>query len=689
VYSSLLSLSPLTPFLLPAMAEPSAQRVTYAIGLDIGTTSVKASLIERRMASGSAESNGSGNSSSSSSKLLASQSQEHHAYSRGTGLRTDTIAQQHVPSILQAIDAAMQRLRSTAPADTFTRASHIGLSCQMHGVVLWRNEAKNDVVAMWDAPKHDDDAAAAASSSSAEEAPSSSAKPLVSPLVTWEDRRCMPTFLATLNAAAIRPADPAEPQLSGQVLSSGFGMASLAFFARDHKQAAVGSSGDASSHLFDLSHYTHAGTIGDFVAWLLSRNHLHVMDHTNAAAFGMYDMTSAQWQTERVVAAGIPLNLLPRLVPPAAPVGALCGRLAARWGLADDDASSSSSSSARSTMIQVHACVGDHPASVYATDVREEELTISIGTSSQLSRVARTERTAMTTPPPADLASSAAAAGASTAAVAASSVERRPYICPFSQRTLLLCASLNGGNVLHSFVTGLERAARDVAALGSDTGAALPPPSDAEENQRMQRRVAALYERLIRDATAMLDADDGAASGSSSAAAAALNSLPVTSARFFGERSSPDSRGSISELSVPFFTPQLPLGGAAALFASLCCGVIANLRALAEGGSTTVDRNRTAAPIDANTAAVGKATAVLAMLRDVCRIRCVGAAMQRNPLLARFVSEQFRMEPSQVHVASTQQLQQQQGDADAAHGAALLALDWAGGNEMLWKAQQA
>jgi sugar (pentulose or hexulose) kinase len=670
VYSSFLSLSPLTSFLLPVMAAPSAQRITYAIGLDIGTTSVKASLIERRTTSESTAGEG----SSCSSKLLASQSQEHHAYSRGTGLRTDTIAQQHVPSILQAIDAAMHRLRSTAPADTFTRASHIGLSCQMHGVVLWRNEAKNDVAAMWDAPKRDDSAAASA------EAPSS-AKPLVSPLITWEDRRCTPAFLATLNAAAIRPADPTEPQLSGQMLSSGFGMASLAFFANEQRKAASADSNVAvSSHLFDLSHYTHAGTIGDFVAWLLSRTHAHVMDHTNAAAFGMYDMVSAQWQTERVVAAGIPLNLLPRLVPPAAPLGALCGRLAVRWGLADD------ATSAAARTMQVHACVGDHPASVYATDVREEELTISIGTSSQLSRVARTTRTVTATPPPADPASSssAAAAGASTAAVAASSVERRPYICPFSQRTLLLCASLNGGNVLHSFVTGLERAARDVAALESDADSALLPLSDAEENQRTQRRVAALYARLIRDATALLNADNSAAD---TTAAAASSSLPVTSAHFFGERSSPDSRGSVSELSVPLFTPQQPLGGAAALFASLCRGVIANLRALAEG-STTVDP--AGAPIDASDAAVGKATAVPAMLRDVRRIRCVGAAMQRNPLLARFVSEQFRMDPSQVHVAAStqQQQQQQQGDADAAHGAALLALDWAGVNEMLWKAQQ-
>jgi len=50
-----------------------------------------------------------------------------------------------------------------------------------------------------------------------------------------------------------------------------------------------------------------------------------------------------------------------------------------------------------------------------------------------------------------------------------------------------------------------------------------------------------------------------------------------------------------------------------------------------------------------------------------------------------FVAEVFGVPASNVVVAS---VESQQGDADAAHGAALLALDWEPINSKLWEKEQ-
>lgn len=328
----------------------------------------------------------------------------------------------------------------------------------------------------------------------------------------------------------------------------------------------------------------------------------------------------------------------------SASLGTICPLLAERWGLP--------------VGVSIHAAVGDHPASVYATAPPEHELTVSIGTSSQVSRVAFTDAHLATDGDGGKSVPVAAASVVLQPPPPPSAVERRPYICPFNQRTLLLCASLNGGNVLQTFVEGMERAARELSA---DDDSAVSVAADGDDDQR-KRRVQRMFARLIREATALHKQQSTATDASV---------LPICDARFFGERSTPDARGSLSHLSVPLLSPSQPLGGVGALFLALCQGVIANLRNLiVDSGAPT---------------AAGLSVVVHPMLRDMRSVRCVGAAMQRNPLLPTFVAEVFGVPASHVVVASAES---QQGDADAAHGAALLALDWDPINSKLWEKEQ-
>ena len=354
----------------------------------------------------------------------------------------------------------------------------------------------------------------------------------------------------------------------------------------------------------------------------------------------------------RIAAARIPSRLLPRLVASASPLGVICPVLGARWCV--------------SPSLTVHGCVGDHPASVFATDPGEGQLSISIGTSSQLSRVARTPPSASVEHASSHEAVSTDKAAPSTVATlsppssSSSAVERRPYVFPFHHSTLLLCASLNGGNVLQTFVQGVERAVRELSGGEESTNVA---------DDQLAKRIDALFARLIREATALMEQQKSSTSSSTSLSPPSTrSSLPLCDARFFGERSEEGARGALSNLSFPLFDPAQPAGGLGAVFFALCRGVISNLRAMIDGGERVSFSSTAALPP--------------LMLRDLQSIRCVGAAMQRNPLLPHFASEVFDVPPSRVVLSSPLD---HHGDADAAHGAALLALDWTARLEPSWR----
>lgn len=590
-----------------------------ALGLDIGTTSVKSTIITRH-------------GDNAPPLQIASASKDHHAYTNGRGCKTESRAEQDVAAILRAIDGCLRRLHADNPV-LLASVTDMGIACQMHGVVRWRSVPPQ--IDLWS------DSAAAAR--------------FCSTLITWEDRRCDAAFLAELNDASAPPVfDPSLPVLSGSQLSSGFGLASLAWIQRHSPQ--------------DESAFDHAGTIGDLVAYLLTASRVHAMDQTNAASWGWLDAAAASsatavgWHRSRLEAAQIPLQLLPKLVPSASPLGALDPLLAKRWGL--------------SSHTIVHTAVGDHPASIYAQSLGEGQMSLSMGTSSQVCRVARG-----LFQPAAALTKAASTHNAAAASTPPSpAVEHRPFIFPLSHSSLLLCASLNGGNVLQTFVQGLERAVRELA---SDNDAEEKSAA-AEDEALVARRVHRIFAKLIRQGNAILQQQQQQSHTSSSAASsvaapAAASSpvpLPLCNARFFSERCWPASRGSFTDLSFPLFDPRQQSGGAAAIFLALCRGVVRNLKDLIEGRADTEDARTapSAACADENPQQQ-HARDLPAMLRDLQSIRCVGAALQRNPLLAHFVAEVFELSPERV-VVSFANSQQQHGDADAAQGAALLAMDW-------------
>jgi sedoheptulokinase len=170
----------------------------------------------------------------------------------------------------------------------------------------------------------------------------------VGALITWQDERCLAgDFLKRLR------------EKTGYVLCSGFGCATLAWLAerRDMPREAV-----------------QGCTIGDWVTAKLCGRKEPVMDPTDAASWGLFDLETLNWDAAAVSAAGIPAGLLPKIVPCGSLAGTTAGKWAARLGIPAD--------------VPVAAALGDNQASLLATlSDAEHELGLTLGTGGQLSAV--------------------------------------------------------------------------------------------------------------------------------------------------------------------------------------------------------------------------------------------------------------------------------------------------------------
>ena len=170
----------------------------------------------------------------------------------------------------------------------------------------------------------------------------------VSSLITWQDRRVLENgFLDQLNRRI------------GAALHAGFGCATLAYLA------AAGELPPAVAA---------ATTVADhFVARLVGEGR-EVTDPTNAASWGLFDVAGGAWDAPAVVAAGIPADLLPRVLPCGSEAGRARGTLADNLGLPAD--------------VPVAVAIGDNQASLLATmKDPERELALTLGTGGQLSAV--------------------------------------------------------------------------------------------------------------------------------------------------------------------------------------------------------------------------------------------------------------------------------------------------------------
>ncbi|NWW71555.1 SHPK Sedoheptulokinase, partial [Climacteris rufus] len=130
----------------------------WVLGIDLGTTSVKAALVtgtERGLA------------------VAQSCSRETRAHTESLEAGAQGM-EQNVQKIIKALNECLAAL----PQQQLQRVTHIGVSGQMHGVVFWKSDKGCKWTESGPGPAFEADR--------------------VSHLVTWQDGRCSPSFLSSL-----------------------------------------------------------------------------------------------------------------------------------------------------------------------------------------------------------------------------------------------------------------------------------------------------------------------------------------------------------------------------------------------------------------------------------------------------------------------------------------------------------
>ncbi|XP_051531130.1 sedoheptulokinase [Myxocyprinus asiaticus] len=211
----------------------------------------------------------------------------------------------------------------------------------------------------------------------------------VSQLITWQDGRCSTAFLSSLPKA--------DSHLS---VATGFGCATIFWFMKHRLEF--------------LSDFSVAGTIQDYVVSMLCGLDNCVMTGQNAASWGYFNTTTNQWNTQILKDAGFPVHLLPVVVES----GAVAGHTFSEW-----------------YGIPVHtpvgAALGDFQCSVYSCKTNKGDAVLNMSTSAQLTFTMPAEFSPPSSPDP------------------LSPIAYFPY---FHGSYLAVAASLNGGNVMATFV---------------------------------------------------------------------------------------------------------------------------------------------------------------------------------------------------------------------------------------------
>ncbi|CAG5877081.1 unnamed protein product [Menidia menidia] len=397
----------------------------FILGLDVGTTSVKAILL------------------AADSRTVA----ESQALPTAADISDDSGIQAKEQDPGRIIDA-LNRCVGQLPRDKLQHVSSIGLSGQMHGVIFWKAEKGCD----W--------------SNGDFFIPRDSSQ-----LITWQDGRCSSSFLSSL------------PQPDSHVsVATGFGCATIFWYMKHRPEF--------------LQEFTAAGTIQDYVVSMLCGLDGCVMTPQNAASWGFYNTSTSQWNEDILKAAGFPLHLLPQCVPS----GGLAGKTCSAWhGIPAGT--------------PVGAALGDLQCSVYSCMSAPTDAVLNISTSAQLTFAMPGDFRPPDFPQP------------------TSPISYFPY---FDSSYLAVAASLNGGNVLATFVEMLTSWMRELGGELSES---------------------CLYEKLIACALNQETSD-----------------LRVTPT-LLGERHSPCSLGQVTNIS----TSNLCLGQ---VIRALCHGVVANIASM-------------------------------------------------------------------------------------------------------------
>ncbi|KAG8450397.1 hypothetical protein GDO86_002886 [Hymenochirus boettgeri] len=398
------------------------------LGIDLGTSSVKAVLVEAT----------SGNVAHSQTRDTAA-SVESECGPQGK--------EQDVVKIIRALNDCVSAL----PKDKLRNVIRIGMSGQMHGVMFWKTNQgchwiNNGNLRVFETKE-------------------------ASSLITWEDGRCSMGFLASL------------PQPNSHLcVATGFGCATIFWYMRNRP--------------YFLESYDGAGTIQDYVVAMLCNLQKPLMSVQNAASWGYFNTRSKTWNTDILAKSGFPVFLLPDVEN----AGFIAGKTSCEWcGIPQGT--------------QVGVALGDFQCSVYSSATESTDAVLNISTSAQLTFSMPEGFEPEDSP------------------IRGEAVSYFPY---FYGRYLAVAASLNGGNVIASFVTMLSN-------WMGDLGANIPD--------------SAIYTRAITAALCHHKTH--------------LNICPT----LFGERHAPDTLASVSNITAS----NLSLGH---VTRALCRGIIENIHAM-------------------------------------------------------------------------------------------------------------
>ncbi|XP_005240551.1 sedoheptulokinase [Falco peregrinus] len=401
---------------------------TCVLGIDLGTTSVKAALLT----------------GAEQGQVVA------ESCSRETQAHTSSLEagpqgmEQNVWRIVRALNECLAAL----PQQQLQRVSHIGVSGQMHGILFWKKDKGCKWTECSTGPTFEPEE--------------------VSHLITWQDGRCSPTFLSSLPL----------PQ-SHISLATGFGCATVYWYLKKSPDF--------------LKSYDAAGTIHDYVVAMLCDLKKPLMSIQNAASWGYFNSRKKSWNTDILKKSGFPVHLLPEVGDP----GSIAGRTICAWHGIPRGA-------------KVGIALGDFQCSVYSCLTERTDAVLNIGTSAQLTISMPPGFQPPETPDP------------------SSAVTYFPY---FNGDYLAVAASLNGGNVLATFV---DMVAQWTEELG------------------FQVEKSAIYMKIIKAALAQNDSK--------------LSVHPTV----FGERHIPERLASVTNIAFS----NLSLGH---ITRAVCRGIVENL----------------------------------------------------------------------------------------------------------------
>ena len=163
-------------------------------------------------------------------------------------------SEQDAGKIMSAVDSCMCKISASLAA----RITKIGVSGQMHGVVMWTRQPQSQ------------DVGNKMSSSLSEDLSCRFTK--LSNLYTWQDGRCSPQFLSSIPTP--------ESHLR---IATGFGCCTL-FWLNRHEPGS-------------LERYRCAGTVQDLLVTILCGLEHPLMSCHNAASWGYFDTVTASWNT--------------------------------------------------------------------------------------------------------------------------------------------------------------------------------------------------------------------------------------------------------------------------------------------------------------------------------------------------------------------------------------------------------